>query len=175
MIARRWSRCWQEVAGAPRRARSGGCPRRRRRGGHVCGFALRSSPRYVDCGAPHLREGAIREAFRTLRPRGTRKPMRAFSFLEVEGRRAGRGSGPRQPREGERAEAVRPPALSGRRWRDQLTPPSHWRRDHLAPFFRLARMRSANASGELTMGKMKFGVRNLSRKVGSSKCAGLAR
>jgi hypothetical protein len=28
---------------------------------------------------------AIREAFRTLRPRGTRKPMRAFSFLEVEG------------------------------------------------------------------------------------------
>ena len=29
--------------------------------------------------------GAIREAFRTLRPRGTRKPMRAFSFLEVEG------------------------------------------------------------------------------------------
>jgi hypothetical protein len=30
-------------------------------------------------------DGAIREAFRTLRPRGTRKPMRAFSFLEVEG------------------------------------------------------------------------------------------
>ena len=29
-------------------------------------------------------DGAIREAFRTLRPRGTRKPMRAFSFLEVE-------------------------------------------------------------------------------------------
>jgi len=29
--------------------------------------------------------GAIREAFRTLHPRGTRKPMRAFSFLEVEG------------------------------------------------------------------------------------------
>lgn len=29
--------------------------------------------------------GGIREAFRTLRPRGTRKPMRAFSFLEVEG------------------------------------------------------------------------------------------
>jgi len=29
--------------------------------------------------------GVIREAFRTLRPRGTRKPMRAFSFLEVEG------------------------------------------------------------------------------------------
>jgi hypothetical protein len=27
---------------------------------------------------------AIREAFRTLHPRGTRKPMRAFSFLEVE-------------------------------------------------------------------------------------------
>ena len=27
----------------------------------------------------------IREAFRTLRPRGERKPMRAFSFLEVEG------------------------------------------------------------------------------------------
>src|SRR5262245_2932731 len=29
--------------------------------------------------------GAIREAFRTLRPRGERKPMRAFSFLEVDG------------------------------------------------------------------------------------------
>jgi hypothetical protein len=28
--------------------------------------------------------GEIREAFRTLRPRGERKPMRAFSFLEVE-------------------------------------------------------------------------------------------
>jgi len=30
-------------------------------------------------------DGAIREAFRTLRPRGERKPMRAFSFIEVEG------------------------------------------------------------------------------------------
>ena len=30
-------------------------------------------------------DGAVREAFRTLRPRGERKPMRAFSFLEVEG------------------------------------------------------------------------------------------
>jgi hypothetical protein len=30
-------------------------------------------------------EGAIREAFRTLRPRGERKPMRAFSLVEVEG------------------------------------------------------------------------------------------
>ena len=30
-------------------------------------------------------EGAIREAFRTLHPRGTRKTMRAYSFLEVEG------------------------------------------------------------------------------------------
>jgi hypothetical protein len=30
-------------------------------------------------------DGAMREAFRTLRPRGGRKPMRAFSFLEVEG------------------------------------------------------------------------------------------
>src|SRR5262249_46835462 len=30
-------------------------------------------------------DGPIREAFRPLRPRGTRKPMRAFSFLEVEG------------------------------------------------------------------------------------------
>lgn len=28
--------------------------------------------------------GAIREAFRTLHPRGVHKPMRAFSFLEVE-------------------------------------------------------------------------------------------
>jgi Family of unknown function (DUF6505) len=32
-----------------------------------------------------LEDGAIREAFRTLRPRGAGKPMRAFSFLEVEG------------------------------------------------------------------------------------------
>jgi hypothetical protein len=30
-------------------------------------------------------EGAIREAFRTLRPKGGPKPLRAFSFLEVEG------------------------------------------------------------------------------------------
>jgi len=30
-------------------------------------------------------DGAIREAFRTLRPRGDRKPMRAFSLIEVEG------------------------------------------------------------------------------------------
>ena len=30
-------------------------------------------------------DGAIREAFRTLRPRGARKPMRAFSLVEVEG------------------------------------------------------------------------------------------
>ena len=29
--------------------------------------------------------GEIRESFRTLRPRGEKKPMRAFSFLEVEG------------------------------------------------------------------------------------------
>jgi hypothetical protein len=32
-----------------------------------------------------LEDGAVREAFRTLHPRGDRKPMRAFSFLEVEG------------------------------------------------------------------------------------------
>lgn len=30
-------------------------------------------------------KGQIREAFRTLRPRGERRPMRAYSFLEVEG------------------------------------------------------------------------------------------
>ena len=30
-------------------------------------------------------DGAIRESFRTLRPRGGRKPMRAFSLVEVEG------------------------------------------------------------------------------------------
>jgi hypothetical protein len=30
-------------------------------------------------------DGEVREAFRTLHPRGTAKPMRAFSFLEVEG------------------------------------------------------------------------------------------
>jgi hypothetical protein len=32
-----------------------------------------------------LEQGEIREAFRTLRPRGGPKPTRAFSFLEVEG------------------------------------------------------------------------------------------
>jgi hypothetical protein len=32
-----------------------------------------------------FQDGAIREAFRTLRPRGERKPMRAFSFIDVEG------------------------------------------------------------------------------------------
>ena len=30
-------------------------------------------------------DGALREAFRTLHPRGGHKPMRAFTFLEVEG------------------------------------------------------------------------------------------
>ena len=30
-------------------------------------------------------EGEIREAFRSLHARGERKPMRAYSFLEVEG------------------------------------------------------------------------------------------
>jgi len=46
------------------------------------------------CDHPHdtliavrrgFEDGTMREAFRTLRPRGERKPMRAFSFLEVEG------------------------------------------------------------------------------------------
>jgi hypothetical protein len=32
-----------------------------------------------------VENGEIREAFRTLRPRGERQPMRAFSFLEVDG------------------------------------------------------------------------------------------
>lgn len=32
--------------------------------------------------------GEVREAFRTLHPRGDKKPMRAFSFLEVEGEEA---------------------------------------------------------------------------------------
>ena len=37
-------------------------------------------------------DGEVREAFRTLHPREGQKPMRAFSFLEVEGEeRAGRG------------------------------------------------------------------------------------
>jgi len=35
-----------------------------------------------------LENGEVREAFRTLQPRGDRKPMRAFSFLEVEGEEA---------------------------------------------------------------------------------------
>src|SRR5262249_19019042 len=35
-------------------------------------------------GRRTFEDGAIREAFRTLHPGGTRKPMRAFSFLEVE-------------------------------------------------------------------------------------------
>jgi len=46
------------------------------------------------CGQPHdtlvavhrtYEDGAVREAFRTLRPRDGKKPARAFSFLEVEG------------------------------------------------------------------------------------------
>ena len=32
-----------------------------------------------------VEDGEIRESFRTLRPRGEKKPMRAFSFLDVEG------------------------------------------------------------------------------------------
>lgn len=38
-------------------------------------------------------DGDVREAFRTLHPRGDRKPMRAFSFLEVQGE----GEGEEQP------------------------------------------------------------------------------
>jgi hypothetical protein len=30
-------------------------------------------------------DGAVRESFRTLRPRNGEKPARAFTFLEVEG------------------------------------------------------------------------------------------
>jgi len=30
-------------------------------------------------------DGAIRETFRTLRPREGEKPLRAFAFMEVEG------------------------------------------------------------------------------------------
>ena len=46
------------------------------------------------CNHPHdtlvavrrtFEAGSIRETFRTLRPRGDRKPMRAFAFLDVEG------------------------------------------------------------------------------------------
>jgi phenylpyruvate tautomerase PptA (4-oxalocrotonate tautomerase family) len=33
----------------------------------------------------NFEDGEMREAFRTLHPRGEKKPMRAFSFLEVEG------------------------------------------------------------------------------------------
>ncbi|MEA2874013.1 MAG: hypothetical protein QOH67_3989 [Hyphomicrobiales bacterium] len=52
-------------------------------------------------------DGEVREAFRTLHPRGDKKPMRAFSFLEVEGEEqpgdevdlvalaAGKNAGPR--------------------------------------------------------------------------------
>jgi hypothetical protein len=49
------------------------------------------------CDQPHdtliavrrtFEDGAIRETFRTLRARGERKPMRAFSFLEVDGEEA---------------------------------------------------------------------------------------
>ena len=36
-------------------------------------------------------KGVIREAFHALRPRGERKPMRAFSLLEVEGEEAAAG------------------------------------------------------------------------------------
>jgi hypothetical protein len=39
-------------------------------------------------------EGAVREAFRTVRPRGGPKPLRAFSFLEVEGEDDARSSDP---------------------------------------------------------------------------------
>jgi Family of unknown function (DUF6505) len=51
-------------------------------------------------------DGAIRETFRTLRPRGDGKPMRAFSFVDVEGEEAaetvdlaGLAKGSRRPRE----------------------------------------------------------------------------
>ena len=99
--ARRWSRCWRqqllEHFGAPDLAAA------RAAAEEEVAFAASL------CDHPHdtliavhrtFEDGAIREAFRTLRPRGTRKPMRAFSFLEVEGEEEPEEPHePRRPRE----------------------------------------------------------------------------
>ena len=46
-----------------------------------------------------VEDGAIREAFRTLRPRGERRPMRAFSLVAVEGEEHDEQEGQEQPAE----------------------------------------------------------------------------
>ncbi|MGE5535611.1 MAG: DUF6505 family protein, partial [Acidobacteriota bacterium] len=48
-------------------------------------------------------DGAVRESFRTLRPRNGPKPLRAFSFFEVEGEE--------EPQPGDRVDLV---ALAGK-------------------------------------------------------------
>ena len=46
-----------------------------------------------------VEDGAIREAFRTLRPRGERRPMRAFSLVAVEGEEQEEREGQEHPGE----------------------------------------------------------------------------
>ncbi len=63
-------------------------------------------------------DGDIREAFRTLRPRGERKPMRAFSFLDVEGE---------EEEAGETVDLAKSRPRETKRTSKQLTPPSRSR------------------------------------------------
>ena len=77
-----WRSSWWRTSVRPTSRRR--APRRKRRS--------RSRPRSCNQPADTLiavhrtfEDGEVREAFRTLHPRGDSKPMRAFSFLEVEG------------------------------------------------------------------------------------------
>jgi len=89
-IARRWSSCWRSnsssASARPISRRHAPPPR----GGRVRRLALRSSQDMLIAVPPHLRGRRYPRSFPHAPVARTRKPMRAFSFLEVEARRGGR-------------------------------------------------------------------------------------
>ena len=80
--SKRWRSDWCEHFGAPDHA-----PARSRPREEVAFAASLCNHRIDTLIAVHrsCEDGEIRETFRTLRPRNGPKPLRAFSFLEVEG------------------------------------------------------------------------------------------
>ena len=74
----------QLLAGSARPISRPRAPPPRRRSRSRPRSAIIRPTRWSRCAAS-FEDGAIREAFRTLHPRGERKPMRAFTFLDVDG------------------------------------------------------------------------------------------
>ena len=85
--------------------------------------------RHLDRGAPHLRGRRDPRSFPHLAPARDRKPMRAFSFLEVEGE---------EEAAGETIEPCRSRRTRSKRTSEQLHSTFTFASlDHLAPFLRL--------------------------------------